>query len=320
MIIRHTNARAELNMIGVTRSRRPAVLALLGAGLILLSSCSTALRQTPRVMLETPTTAGERPVTAQVPPTVPVVETAPEAPTEPEATRERTTTAVVLPTAAPASLPTMDMPLPRGVVPEPTELYYGPKHPSMVILPAGTEFVLLGKNRQEEKLKEGAWFRVQIYSGPETGRVGWLKAETTRPETLAANTNVIPSPPSCAKALANSLDDFQGADRSLSTMGVWQSTNTGDTAFVIDIYRQIAGELSPKLTFILEANGQRVALPEEIKPTRKSFIWRGLVVHADLKRGDTVRMVLQTSEGPIPDEISWFVSVYSVPEGCEFNQ
>jgi len=314
MIIRHTNARAELNMIGVTRSRRLAVLALLGAGLILLSSCSTASQQTPVATLETPTAASERPVTSQAPPTMPMVETAPEA------TRERTTTAVVLPTAAPASPPTMDMPLPRGIAPEPTELYYGPKHPSMVILPAGTEFVLLGKNRQEEKLKEGAWFRVQIYSGSEAGRVGWLKAEATRPETLAANTNVIPSPPSCAKALANSLDDFQGADRSLSTMGVWQSTNTGDTAFVIDIYRQVAGELSPKLTFILEANGQRVALPEEIKPTRKSFIWRGLVVHADLKRGDTVRMVLQASGGPLPDEISWFVSVYSAPEGCEFNQ
>jgi hypothetical protein len=320
MIPRYVRVFASLSMIGVMRSRKLAILALLCAGLTLLSSCSTAPQQTPIVMLETPTTAGERPVTAQMPPTVPVVETAPEATTEPEATRERTPTAVVLPTATPASLPTMDMPLPRGVVPDPTELYYGPKHPSMVILPAGTEFVLLGKNREEEKLKEGTWFRVQIYSGPEVGRVGWLKAEATRPETLAANTNIIPSPPSCAKALANSLDDFQGADRSLSTMGIWESTHTGDTAFVIDIYRQIAGELSPKLTFILEANGQRVALPEEIKPTRKSFIWRGLVVHADLKRGDTVRMVLQASGGPLPDEISWFVSVYSVPEGCTFNQ
>jgi hypothetical protein len=190
----------------------------------------------------------------------------------------------------------------------------------MVLLPAGTEFVLLGKNREEEKLKEGTWFRVQIYSGPEAGRLGWLKAEATRPETLAANTNAIHSPPSCATALANSLNDFQEADRSLGTMGVWKSSNTGDTAFVIDIYRSIAGEFSPKLTFILEANGQRVTPPEEIKPTRKSFIWRGLVVHADLKRGDTVRLLLQASGGPVPDELSWFVAVYSVPEKCEFNQ
>jgi hypothetical protein len=180
--------------------------------------------------------------------------------------------------------------------------------------------VLLGKNRGEEKLKEGTWFRVQIYNGPETGRVGWIKAERGSPKTLTANTNAIPSPPGCAKALANSMDDFQGADRSVSTMGVWKSNHQGDTAFVIDIYRQIAGELSPKLTFVLEASRKRVALPEEIKPTRKSFIWRGLVVHADLKKGDTVRLGLQASGGPIPDEIFWFVSAYSVPEGCEFNQ
>ncbi len=302
--------------VRLARFWKQAVLVPLLAGMLFVSACSagpTPSQQPPIATVEAPTATDEGQVASETLPTLPTVETAPTATVEAEEAEPEESPAA-------ATQPVMEMPLPRGVVPEPTELSYGPKHPSMVLLPAGTQFVLLGKNRGEEKLKEGTWFRVQIYDGPEVGRVGWLKAEMTRPETLAANTNAIPSPPSCAKALANSLDDFQEADRSLSTMGVWRSTNTGDTAFVIDIYRRTAGELSPELTFILEANGRRVALPEEIKPTRKSFIWRGLVVHADLNRSDTVRFVLQAAGGPIPDEISWFVSVYSAPEGCEFNQ
>jgi len=224
----------------------------------------------------------------------------------------------------------METPLPIGIAKDPAEFHYGPRHPNMALLPAGTKFVLLGKNRQEEKLDEGTWFRVQIRTGSEAGRVGWIKVEGTSPDTLAvntnaspdtlvANTNAIPSPPSCAKALANSLDDFREADRSVGTMGVWKSIYTGDTAFVIDIYRPIAGEFTPKLTFTLQANGKRVAPPEEIKPTRKSFIWRGLVVHANLKKGDKVRLGLQAPDGTIPGEVSWFASAYSVPDGCEFN-
>lgn len=315
MGFRTTIILAELGSIRLARFWRQAALVLLLAGMLLVSACSagpTTPQQPPIARAETPTATGEGRAASETLPILPTAKTAPVATVEAEAGPEESLSAV--------TQPIMEMPLPRGVVSEPTELYYGPKHPSMVLLPVGTQFVLLGKNRGEEKLKEGTWFRVQIYDGPEIGRVGWLKAEMTRPETLAANTNAIPSPPSCAKALANSLDDFRGADRSLSTMGVWKSTNTGDTAFVIDIYRRTAGELSPELTFILEANGRRVALPEEIKPTRKSFIWRGLVVHADLNSSDTVRFALQAAGGPIPDEISWFVSVYSAPEGCEFNQ
>lgn len=316
MRFRTTIILTGLDLIRLARFGWQVALVPLLAGMLFISACAagpTTPQQAPIARAETPTASGEGRAASETLPSLPTVKTAPAATVETEEAGP-----VEVPTVA--TEPIMDMPLPRGFVPEPAELYYGPKHPSMVLLPANTQFVLLGKNRGEEKLKEGTWFRVQIYDGPEAGRVGWLKAEEARPENLAANTNTIHSPPSCAKALANSLDDFQEADRFMNTMGVWQSTNTGDTAFVMDIYRQIAGELSPKLIFVLEANGKRVALPEEIKPTRKSFIWRGLVVHADLNRGDTVRFVLQTPEGPVPDEISWFVSVYSVPEGCQFNR
>ena len=230
-----------------------------------------------------------------------------------------TPTLMPLPTLTLGPLPVMDMPLPRGIVQEPAELHYGPKHSSMVTLPAGTEFVLLGKNRREEKLDEGTWFRVQIRNEPEVGRVGWIESKHTGPGFLAENTNAIASPPGCAKGVANSIDHFQGVDRLAGTMGIWESVYTGDVVFVIDIYRQIAGELTPPLTFTLKANGKQVAPTGEIKPSRKSFIWRGLVVHANLKKGDKVRLGLQAPDGTIPGEVSWFASAYSVPDGCEFN-
>lgn len=287
------------------------LMMLLYVGLVFQAACTPTSTEAP------PASPKAAPPEATSPQEEKITETASTAATSEEIAKV-TATPIPLPTSTPG-LPTMDIPLPRGIVQEPAEFHYGPKHPAMALLPAGTEFVLLGKNRGEEKLDEGTWFRVQIRNGPETGRVGWIKTAGTSPDTLAVNTNAIPSPPSCARALANSLDDFQEADRSVGTMGVWKSTHTGDTAFVIDIYRQIAGELTPKLTFTLQANGKRVAPPEEIKPTRKSFIWRGLVVHADLKKGDKVRLGLQAPDGTIPGEVSWFVSAYSVPDGCEFN-
>lgn len=183
-------------------------------------------------------------------------------------------------------------------------------------IPPGTKFTLLGKSRGSP----GWWYRVKIENGPEVGSIGWIEVSSEDLRILGALVSVIPAPPACARGIANSLDHFSNVDHSNGSLGGWISPVAGDTVFLIDLYRPYAGKLSPGLTFSLEVNGiEARETTQPIAPTKKSFIWRGIVVHADLKVSDRIQLKLRSTDRVEGDLLRSFVSVFSVPRGCEFN-
>ena len=272
--------------------------------------------------------------------TPPVILAAPAtptmAPTEPSATPvpDDVETGTPQPEDTPAPLPSPTLPqpeatstpsppsgvqsLPVGVLPVSTELRYGPadQHPAAGSISPGKHFTLLGKSRGSP----GWWFRVKIGDGPRAGRIGWIPVNHENLHLMVDQVSIVAAPPACAKAVANSADDFSTVDPSAGMLGAWASTVAGDTVFLIDLYRLRAGKRSPGLTFSLEVNGTEVReTAQSIAPTRKAFLWRNAVVHVDLKPGDEVQLGLRPADGLDAEPVYSFVSVFSVPRGCEFN-
>lgn len=244
-------------------------------------------------------------VMVAIPPTLAATPVQNEAATQPAAPAIPGTTSTPLPTLPAGLLPTDEtfQPLPVGKLLIGTPILFGPEHPGLPLemLPEGTSFTLLGKDF------DGSWFRVKEEA---TGRelVGWIAANTT--DLPASRTGEVAHPPACA------IPRVYLEGNAFAPSAEWTSDVAGHVVVVIDLFRDQAGDPFPASQLFLSLNDQRVDT-YPIKPTRQSFVFRGLAVDVRLNLGTKLRFFM--ADVALPGvTLHLRASIFFVPAGCGF--
>ncbi len=173
-----------------------------------------------------------------------------------------------------------------------------PLMPSKIL--RGSRVVLFGRDEQN------LWYRVLFIDSSGLDNIGWVQAQTIDYPTSKLMT-VLRAPPLCAKGRAVS--------RGLNSE--WISDYAGRIAVVIDLNRSSFGRDFPSSKLQIRLDGSVVAGKDLAVSTRGNFLLRGAVIPVDVRKGQRVGPVLQTtSQEPLRE----FVTYYSVPDGCTFGQ
>lgn len=151
-----------------------------------------------------------------------------------------------------------------------------------------------------------SWFRI-VWPCGDVYFTGWVPSSTVNYSSRRANPKN--APPGCARAIANvtSIND------------IWESRVDGKIAVVVDLYRNTTGTSYPLSFFYITRNGRELRDRERDFESRGPLLFNGVAVGADVSSGNFVGFsVLNTAR--TDDELIFFGTIYSVPQGCEFGE
>jgi ABC-type multidrug transport system ATPase subunit len=241
-------------------------------------------------------------------------------------------TATPSPTIPPASTPTMTLepttePSPTPPVPDeptviisdPVDLYFRPttqRAKKLASVPANSTLTLLSQATQNGV----PWLRVQAYDEASRDYVGWVYAASPPLSNHVWKVSLErKTPPDCAAPVASTYQKMEALDLAAGKLGTWTSDGSGEVAVVIDLHRDEIGTLSDSLTLHLQLNGQDMrTIP--VEPQRKRFLLQNGVYNVQVSSGDRLTLVLTPSSSNTLRTLRGHVSIFFVPEDCEFHE
>jgi hypothetical protein len=168
-------------------------------------------------------------------------------------------------------------------------------------IPAGARVVVFDLDDQTRSYFRIIWFCGDFHF------TGWVPVEAIRRSPSRVNEKH--APPSCGIPIAT-VD---------SLTETWESTVSGEIVVVVDLYRPQGGTRFPESFFYVTRNGRDVAQRERAFTSSGPFLINGEIVGTTVNPGNIVGFSIRSSQ-PLPDEnLIMFGTIYSVPEGCDFE-
>jgi len=150
------------------------------------------------------------------------------------------------------------------------------------------------------------WYRV-LWACDDFAYAGWVPVDAVK--FFSHNVNPKAAPPGCVKTMAtiSSVDD------------TWTSTVRSKIVAVFDLFRKPSGTLIPPSFIYLTRNGRELSDRGRQFTTSGPFLLNGVVISTgttDIQPGTEIGFSLVS---PTSEPLRFFATLYSVPEGCQWD-
>lgn len=198
------------------------------------------------------------------------------------------------------------------------EVYYAPatQAKKMSSAPPNSTLRLLSQTTYNGH----SWLRVQALDELGRSHVGWVDASDSQLSPHVWKVSVERKvPPDCTTPLASTYRKMEDFDLAAGKLGSWVSDGAGEVAVVVDLFRENVGTPSDNLTLVLKLNGEEQRL-SPIEPQRKRFLLQNGVYNLQVTDGSRLDLVLRSASSETLDVLQAHVSIFFVPQNCEFGE